>query len=113
MSFDLTYNVELEHPHLLRGGTYAINGTRDATLNITYNYSWFYYRFLSVNEGLRVLDNMPAYQVIDLLAEAISCLGIRRYDDYWMPTAGNAGAALNDLRTLSMLVPRLAILNVR
>ncbi len=30
--------VELDEPHHMRGGTYAIGGTPHAHLNVTYNY---------------------------------------------------------------------------
>lgn len=31
--------LELDAPHQMRGGTYALGGTREAHLNVTYNYS--------------------------------------------------------------------------
>lgn len=46
MSYDIHLNdpvtkqtIELENPHFMRGGTYAIDGTKELSLNITYNYA--------------------------------------------------------------------------
>lgn len=36
--------LELEATHHMRGGTYAMSGTTEAWLNITYNYADWYYR---------------------------------------------------------------------
>jgi hypothetical protein len=33
----------LEQPHFINGGTYAVGGTTELWLNITYNYSRYYY----------------------------------------------------------------------
>ena len=35
--------IELAEPHFIRGGTYAIGGTKELWLNITYNYAHYYY----------------------------------------------------------------------
>ena len=35
--------IEIAEPHFMRGGTYAIGGTHELWLNITYNYSHYYY----------------------------------------------------------------------
>lgn len=37
--------LELDEPHQMRGGKYAIGGTRELELNITYNYYKHYRRF--------------------------------------------------------------------
>lgn len=34
---------QLESAHFMRGGTYAVGGTQEAWLNITYNYAPYYY----------------------------------------------------------------------
>lgn len=46
MGYDIHLNdpvtkqiIELENPHFMRGGTYAIDGTKELSLNITYNYA--------------------------------------------------------------------------
>ena len=50
MSYDITLNdpvsgavIEFDKPHQMKGGTYQVGGSRDAWLNITYNYSQYYY----------------------------------------------------------------------
>lgn len=35
--------IEIAEPHFMRGGTYEIGGTHELWLNITYNYSHYYY----------------------------------------------------------------------
>ena len=35
--------IELDTPHQMQGGTYAIGGTTEAWLNITWNYNDWYY----------------------------------------------------------------------
>jgi len=114
MSWDLSYDYTLSHGQHLRGGVYTLDGTDQAELNITWNYLWFYYKAIDIKEGLRVLDGMPAYQVIDMLTSAIEFIGDSpRHNDYWQPTPGNACRALRDLRALSRMVPPETILHVR
>ena len=36
--------VHFDTPHQMAGGTYAIGGTTEAWLNITYNYAQWYYK---------------------------------------------------------------------
>ena len=36
--------IELDAVHMMTGGTYAMGGTREAWLNVTYNYSRWYYK---------------------------------------------------------------------
>lgn len=35
--------IKFDEPHQMKGGTYQIGGSREAWLNITYNYSTYYY----------------------------------------------------------------------
>lgn len=35
--------IQFELPHFMRGGTYAVDGTKEAWLSVTYNYSHYYY----------------------------------------------------------------------
>ena len=51
MSYDITLNdpvtkepIQLDMPHQMQGGTYAVGGTTEAWLNITWNYADWYYR---------------------------------------------------------------------
>jgi len=43
--------LQLNESHHMRGGTYALGGTTDASMNITYNYANHYKRF--GEEGIR------------------------------------------------------------
>jgi hypothetical protein len=79
------------------GGLYALGGTTDADLNITYNYGWFYHRCLDSIEGLNCLHEQKASDTIRMLETAVDELGTKTYKDYWAPTPGNAGHALNVL----------------
>lgn len=40
--------IEFDEPHQMKGGMFAVGGTREAWLNITYNYANYYY---SATEG--------------------------------------------------------------
>lgn len=79
------------------GGTYVLGGTTAAKLNITYNYSWFFYRFLDEEDGIRWLYGKQAKDTVERLESAIKELGAVKYSDYWAPTPGNAGYALSIL----------------
>lgn len=96
------------------GGVYEIGGTDSAVLNITYNYAWFYTHFLDKRLGIRWLYGRQAKDCIDRMERAVEKLGTgkymrlpegsdvfdpktERYWDYYAPTPGNAGYALNIL----------------
>ena len=57
------YGIEMQNkdgsicqvPSHAEGGNIVVGGTTDASMNITYNYSWFYYRVLDKYKGLRWL----------------------------------------------------------
>ena len=97
------------------GANYCIHGKTEASLNITYNYSFFYYHFLDKEEGIRWLYGKTAKECIERLEKAVEILGVVEYrqlkpgenifsDDennyiyhYWAATPGNAGYALSIL----------------
>ena len=79
------------------GGTYAVGGSNEADLNITYNYSPFYYKHLNEDDGLRWLDGKLANETLNALDHAVEKLGIEKDADYWAATSGNAGYALSIL----------------
>ena len=67
MSYDITLNdrvtgetLEVENPHFITGGTYAICGTNELWLNITYNYS-HYYREATDGDPRFAHDEITAY----------------------------------------------------
>ena len=35
--------IEFDEPHQMKGGMYAVGGTTEAWLNVTYNYAQYYY----------------------------------------------------------------------
>lgn len=100
MSFDVCLKKDDEIVSVANheeGGTYAVGGSTDADLNITYNYSWFYYDCFDKNAGLRWLNGKVAKDTIGRLERTVQELGTKQYTDYWAATPGNAGYALNIL----------------
>jgi len=99
------------------GGTYALVGTEEATLNVTYNWAPLFQAALNqafqylqradppsasltmdTNDlGLRFLDRKRGDEVVPLLRLAVNYLGVERSLDYWAATKGNAGYCLNIL----------------
>lgn len=96
--------LELENPHDLKGGTYALGGTREAWLNVTYNYGPHFYRVLG-EKGIRIIYGKSGAETIPILESAISQLGDDVDSDYWKPTEGNAKQALSDLLILAKAIP--------
>lgn len=112
--------LQLDSPHQMKGGTYAMGGTTDASLNVTYNYSQHYRRvfgdesvelssfekmFGGGKTGIRKLYGMTGAESIPILDAAIAQLGDDVSDDYWEPTEGNAKRALIQLRALATMRP--------
>ena len=96
-------DVVLPKKHDIAGGTYAIGGTADAWMSVTFNYARFFFRVFG-GEGLRTLNGMEIRKAKPLLEQAISALGDAEPDaDYWKPTEGNARKALVGLHRLSEL----------
>ena len=52
--------IELDEPHFMRGGTYAIGGTKELWMNITYNYGHYYYE-ATENDPRFAHDEVSAY----------------------------------------------------
>lgn len=98
--------LHLDAPHELRGGTFAVGGTTELWLNVTYNYAKHFYRVLDPEKGIRSLYGRRAGDTIEQLTAAAAQLGDDvDPDDYWNPTEGNAKAALLDLLTMAWLRP--------
>ena len=95
--------LELDEPHHMRGGTYAVGGTRFAELNVTYNYAKHFDGF--GDEGIRTLYGMTGAESIPHLERVISRLGDYVHEDYWKPTEGNAKCALSQLLALAKMRP--------
>ena len=94
--------IELDDLHFMRGGTYAIGGTKELTLNITYNYSENYSKH---NFSINDLDGKTALDVIPELERVIALLGDDVSDNYWDATDGNAKKALIQLLTMCRMRP--------
>jgi len=97
--------LETEKEHSLKGGTYAVGGTTEAWLNITYNYSSFFRTAINEEKGVRFLYGKSVKECIPILEKAIHQLGTKVSDNYWEATAGNAGKALFDLLELCKMFP--------
>ena len=79
-----------------RGGTYVLGGSREAHLNVTYNYSDHFYSALG-ERGIRTIYGRTGEESIPILEAAIDKLGTDENDDYWKSTEGNAREALKNL----------------
>lgn len=128
MSYDAYFKqngktVTLAAPHSLAGGTYVRGGTRDAWLNITYNYSPWFCEAWPPN-GVNHLDGKTAAEVAAAIRAALpvvtasklpervcSCDGIMAC--YWAATRENAESALRDLLQLAEMAPSDAVLEIR
>jgi len=96
--------IELPERHALAGGTYALGGTTEAWLNVTYNYATHFYRVLG-EHGIRAIYGLTGQQSIPILEHAADQLGDDVVPDYWAVTEGNARRALLDLVALARLAP--------
>lgn len=110
MSYDLNLRdkkgnvVRFKKPQDISGGTYALGGTTEAWLNITYNYGQIFRKVLG-EKGIRTLYGMSAIESMPLLKKAISKLGDDVSDNYWDATEGNAKEALKNCVRLAQLSP--------
>lgn len=124
MSYDLGLRDRHEKwypltvPHQMRGGTFCLGGTHEATINITYNYARHFERVLKPREsshhyaredgklyGIRSLYGLTGAESIPLLIEAIDELKDDVDNDYWKSTEGNARAALKQCLALARMCP--------
>lgn len=97
--------LKVEEKHHLRGGTYQVGGCQELSLNITYNYSQYYYKYIDSEKGIRAIYGLTGEESIPILEKAASMLRGTPTDDYWEPTEGNAKAALLDLIALAKMRP--------
>ena len=133
MSYDVSLvdpvtkeTLHTDTPHQMRGGTYALGGTSEMWLNITYNYSRWYYKDgvfptkdgenrrlrsiygMSGTESIPVLKN--AIMVLESLTEDISNEERKDSEEhgatgYWMPTRTNAIKPLYSLLAFAQMRP--------
>ena len=97
--------LETDEPHFLTGGTYALGGTRELWLNVTYNYAEHFYRVLDHDKGIRAIYGTTGAESIPVLEAAAARLGDDADPDYWKPTEGNAKQALLKLVALARMRP--------
>ena len=85
-------------------GNYLIvdgEGTTEARIGITYNYSWFYYKFIDSKKGIKWIYGKKGSECVERLKNFIKELEIPRCfgsaqkeispnEDYWSPTPTNA-----------------------
>lgn len=126
MSYDIHFErngerIHLDNPHSLKGGTYALGGTTEAWINITYNYDpWFYEAF--GKDGIRSLYGKPANEVAERIKETLPkviasslperpCSCHNSLECYWASIPGNAAEALRSLRELALMCPPDSICN--
>mgnify|MGYP006978086123 CR=1 FL=1 len=133
----MSYDIFLKDPvtnktlctkfnHEMTGGTYAIGGTNELWLNITYNYARWYYHagvFAATKEeskGIRTIYGKSGAESIPILRSAIAalqaleediseqdrlaCISVGA-DGYWMPTKENAIRPLYQLLSMAYLRP--------
>lgn len=96
--------LQLDSPHDMRGGTYAVGGTREAWINITYNYAPHFYALFG-DKGIRWLYGKTAAETLANLEEAAGLLADDVHEDYWVATEGNAKQALHQIIALARLRP--------
>ncbi len=116
--------IELDAPHHMRGGTYAVGGTTRAHLNVTWNYwdhlvrvfpdvtftrplapEWMHDSNDLPWRGIRTIYGLTGAESLPLLNRAIGLLGDDVDEDYWKPTEGNVKHALIQLRALASMRP--------
>lgn len=114
--------LELDSLHDMRGGTYVLGGTKEAWLNVTYNYSKWYYaegvfrRPESAYTGIRSIYDLSGAESIPILERAIETLKscdcpfsdeeLKEYEDgYWKPTRENAIRPLYQLLAFAKMRP--------
>ena len=104
--------IEINDAHFLRGGTYKMGGSKELSLNITYNYSEILHHVIQPKQtpseyktGIRSLYGLTALEAIPILEVAISNLKDNVVNDYWQPTEGNTKRALNNLLTMCKMRP--------
>lgn len=80
--------AELQDGHLV-----AIDQS-EAHCTITYNYGTVYHL---VDFSMDNMNGLTGRETIGILRNAVEKLGTKKYGDYWAPTPGNAGSALQTL----------------
>lgn len=133
MSYDISLcdpitmeSLHAEFEHEISGGTYAVGGTTELWLNVTYNYSRWYYLpgvfapTREESEGIRTIYGKTGAESIPILKKAIEVLSSMSEDiseeeikeceecgatGYWMPSRENAIRPLYQLLSFAQIRP--------
>lgn len=128
MSYDISLvdpvtkeTLVADTPHQMRGGTYAIGGTDEMWLNVTYNYGRWYRKDYAFGEnGIRSINGLSGAESIPVLKKAITGLEESKEElpeeeinqcleqgvsGYWMPTKENAVRPLYQLLAMAQMRP--------
>ena len=96
--------ITVNSPHFMEGGTYQLGGSKEMWLNITWNYSKYYYKIMGKN-GIRSIYGKSGAESIPILEKAINKLGNDTDEDYWKATEGNAKKPLLQLIAMAKMRP--------
>lgn len=108
MSYDIQFTdpktdevALLDTPHNIAGGTYAVGGTREAWVNVTYNYSPIFGKVLG-ELGIKVIQGKTGKEIRMLLITAIDRLDKNdKSTNYWDACENNAREALKGVLYLA------------
>lgn len=86
MSYDIALcdpvtmeRININEPHFIRGGTYVVGGTTELWLNITYNYSGYYYE--AIEGGIRSIYGKTGLETINIIADMITSIENKYKDE--------------------------------
>lgn len=96
--------IQFDSPHHMRGGTYCVDATKEAWLNITWNYSKFFYNTMG-EKGIRTIYGTTGADSIPILQAAADQLKNDATKNYWDSTEGNAKRALLQLIAMAKMRP--------
>ena len=113
MSYDISLTdpitretIEVSNTHFMQGGTFALGGTKELWLNVTYNYGKIFYRpEIFGQKGIRTIYGMTGAESIPILQNAIANLRDDVSPDYWEATEGNAKRSLCQLLAMAQMRP--------
>ena len=98
--------LQTDEPHFMRGGTYALHGTKELWLNITYNYGAVFHRPEVLGEnGIRTIYGLTGAESIPILKKAIEALSDEVDSNYWKATEGNVKKSLCQLLSMAQIRP--------
>ncbi len=80
------------------GSIITVGGSTSAWMNLTYNYSPFYYKLFPEDMDLKWIRAKKAGDTIEVMRAVLAKLGEETSDSDWDPTSGNAGHALKTLK---------------